>query len=138
MKDRIINEKHYDYANNIIKYFGFKNLSDFSVQVNYDELKKNQDMICTNINKTMKVFSKLFDLKKFDLARLDYKLKTVDHALSFLKKVLEYLYIPYDMQRIKKHTYLRLIQPNNIYIDYIKRMSEKECPISVKLTINTN
>jgi hypothetical protein len=92
MKNRNLNNYQYDYANNVVKIFGFKNLADYDNRICITELKKNQNEICQQINQNMDTFKKLFVLKKFDLARLDYQLKTFNHAFTFIKKLFDYRY----------------------------------------------
>ncbi len=124
MKDKIFNQKHYDYVNQIVQIFGFSNLADFTSELSYEHVKKNHTTICTEINKSFEKFKEIFVVKEFDLARLDYKLDTAEQAYGFLKKLLENVFIPYDSFRTKGTISLRLIPPNKFYIDYINKMSE--------------
>ncbi len=124
MKNKTFGESHYNYTNDIVKIFGFNSLADFSSELSYEYVKKNHTTICSQINKTLDKFKELFVVKDFDLARLDYKLESAEHAYGFFKKLLEHLFIPYDTYRSKGTISLRLIPPNKFYIDYIDKMSE--------------
>jgi hypothetical protein len=124
MKNKIFNQKHFDYTNKIVQIFGFNSLADFTSELSYEHVKKNSNTICSQINYTFDNFKELFIVKDFDLARLDYKLDTAEQAYGFLKKLLEHLFIPYDTYRSKGTISLRLIPPNKFYINYIQKMSE--------------
>ena len=115
--------EQYDYANDLVKIFGFKNLADFTAEISYAELKKHEEYICTAINETLSLFKSLFKMKKFNLTRLNYELKTIDQAMSFFKKILDSLFIAYDTPRISGTYFVRLIRENKIYAEYINKMS---------------
>lgn len=119
-----ITEEHYEYANNMVKIFGFNNLADYKSRVSYSKLKTNSENISKKLNDTMDKFKKLFPLKEFDLARINYYFETIEQLYSFFKKLLDYLFIPYYIFREKGSVYLRLIQQNNLYISYIQKMSD--------------
>src|SRR5689334_1791102 len=110
-----ITESHFEYANSIIKIFGFSNLADYTTQISYSDIVDNMGKICVEINKTMPTFKKLFDLKKFDLKRINYTLATSDQVFSFVKKLLSVLFIPFDVIRLKGRIWLRLIDQKNLY-----------------------
>ena len=78
--------EQYKYANNIIRIFGFQNIIDYTTVVSYTVLKNNNQNICKNVNEMMIEFKKLFNLKKFDLARINYDFKTIIQVYSFFKK----------------------------------------------------
>ena len=119
-----ITKEHYDYANSIVKIFGFNNLADYATIISYDKIKENTTEIANSLSKTMIKFKKLFSLKEFDLARIDYKFETVEQCYGFFKKILEYLFIPYYTFREKSKQYVRLIQQNNLYKQYIMNVTE--------------
>lgn len=124
MKNKTFTEPHYNYVNQVIQIFGFSNLADFSTELTFEQVKNKTTSICENLNKSFDKFKELFVVKEFDLARLDYKLETGEQAYSFLKKLLDHLFIPYETFRSKGTIVLRLIPPNKFYIDYINKMSE--------------
>lgn len=116
---------HYDYANNLIKIFGLKGMNDFNQVINYSKLEDKT--IIDKINKTIPQFKELFELTKFDLSRLNYKLETFEQSFAFLKKVLTYLDIPYEIYRNgKKDTLLRLKKENILYRKYIEMFHDIE------------
>jgi len=119
-----ITESHFEYANSIIKIFGYDNLADYSTQISYSDIVANTAQICIEINKTMPTFKKLFDLKKFDLKRINYTLATSDQVFSFLKKLLSVLFIPFDVVRLKGKIWLRLVDQKNIYYRFIRKMAD--------------
>lgn len=136
-----ITDEHYDFANDVVKIFGFKNLADFDSIIAYSEFEKNEKYICKKLNKMMDELKRLFVLKKFDLARLDYKIETTKQAFAFFKKVLEYMFIPYDVFRKKGKVYVRLFQIMDLYNNYIKKMSEivqTPEPVKTELTPKYN
>lgn len=114
----------YNYANKIIKIFGFQNIVDYTNILSYTKLKNNTQYVCNAVNETMEEFKKLFNLKKFDLARINYNFTTISQIYSFLKKLLTELSIPFETFKKKQQTFLRLIQTNNLYIDNIINMAE--------------
>lgn len=116
--------EQYKYANNIIIIFGFQNITDYTTVVSYTNLKNNTQKICENVNNTMLEFKKLFNLKKFDLARINYNFKTINQVYSFFKKLLNELSIPYEIYKQKQQNYLRLIQTNILYINNIMNMAD--------------
>jgi hypothetical protein len=116
--------KKYKYANKIVIIFGFKNIMDYSSVLSYSDLKKNTSQICNAINETMDEFKKLFNLKKFDLARINYCFSTITQIYSFLKKLLTELSIPFESFKKKQQTYMRLIQNNILYINNIMNMTD--------------
>jgi hypothetical protein len=118
-----INEQ-YKYANNIIVIFGFKNIIDYTSVISYNTLKNNTLIICENVNKTMDEFKKLFNLKKFDLGRINYVFKTISQVYSFFKKLLNELSIPCEIYKHAQKIYVRLIQTNIIYINNIMNMTD--------------
>jgi hypothetical protein len=122
--------EQYKYANNIIIIFGFQNITDYTTVVSYTHLKNNTKKICENVNGTMLEFKKLFNLKKFDLARIDYNFTTLNQVYSFFKKLLSELSIPYEIYKQKQQNYLRLIQTNILYINNIMNMSDIGNPIN--------
>ncbi len=124
MKNKTFTEPHYNYVNQVIQIFGFTNLADFSFELTFEQIKNKTTTICENLSKSFVNLKELFVVKEFDLARLDYKLETAEQAYSFLKKLLDYVYIPYETFRSKGTIGLRLIPPNKFYIDYIIKMSE--------------
>lgn len=124
MKNKTYTEPHYNYVNQIIQIFGFVNLADFSFELTFEHVKNKTAIICENLNKSFVNLKELFVVKEFDLTRLDYKLETAEQAYSFLKKLLDHVFIPYETFRLKGCVGLRLIPPNKFYIDYINKMSE--------------
>ena len=54
MPKTIINDLHYDYANNITKLLGFDNLIDYAKTVKYADL--DQEIVCTEFTKTVEEF----------------------------------------------------------------------------------
>lgn len=126
MKDRIITESHFNYANKFVKILGFNDLADYGRQVGYTVLKEFQDDICTALNKTLDVFKALFPQDGFNLRKIHYKFENIDQVLGFFKKVMTYLSIPFEMIRVRGAFYLRLIpQKTSLYNEYIYRMQEK-------------
>jgi hypothetical protein len=119
-----ITKEHYDYVNTIVKIFGFNNLADYMTVISYEKIKKNTKEITVQLSITMNKFKLLFSLKEFDLARIDYKFETVEHCYAFFKKILEYLFVPYYTFREKGKQYVRLIQQNNLYRQYIMNLDE--------------
>jgi hypothetical protein len=124
MKDKTITKNHYDYTNNVVIILGFKNLADFSTNISYTILKKNQEYICLKINETLDVFKKLFPQEKFDLRKINYTFKNINQVIGFVKKLFNHMCIPLDYYRFKEIPTMRLIQPNNLYNNYILNMSE--------------
>lgn len=122
MKDKTITVSHYDYVNDLTKILGFKNLSDFETSISYENLKNNEKTICTEFNKTINVFKKLFSQEGFDLRKINYEFKNIDQIIGFYKKVLTYLSIGFNYSRKKGINELRLIQQNNIYNNYIMNL----------------
>ena len=116
--------EQYKYANNIIRIFGFQNIIDYTTVVSYTVLKNNNQNICKNVNATIIEFKKLFNLKKFDLARINYDFKTIIQVYSFFKKLLNELSIPHEIYKQKQKIYVRLIQTNIIYINNIMNMTD--------------
>ncbi len=133
MKDRIITESHFNYANKFVKILGFNDLADYGRQVGYTVLKEFQDDICTALNKTLDVFKALFPQDGFNLRKIHYKFENIDQVLGFFKKVMTYLSIPFEMIRVRGAFYLRLIpQKTSLYNEYIYRMQEKrEMPLKL-------
>ena len=126
MKTKILNKAHYNYANEICKIIGFTNISDYTVQISYTTLKNNSLTIAININKTFDQFKKLFELKYFNLSRLNYKIETITQIWAFIKKLFKYMNISFDIIRINKDIKMRLINQNNLHIEYINKMSNNE------------
>jgi|SaaInlStandDraft_4_1057021.scaffolds.fasta_scaffold14118_2 hypothetical protein len=123
MPKTIINDLHYDYANNITKLLGFDNLIDYAKTVKYADL--DQEIVCTEFTKTVEEFKILFPLTKFDLRKHNYIFSTIDQATGFWKKILLYLDIPMEKVRVSGKACFRLLPLNNKkYIDYINKMSE--------------
>ena len=91
MKDRTIKDEHFDYANTLVQYLGFKNLSDFTTIVPYSIAKNESKTICDNFTKSLEIFKKLFPLDKFDLRKINYKFENIDQVIGFVKKIFEYL-----------------------------------------------
>lgn len=119
-----ISIKHYEYANNLVKLVGFKNLKDFNTILTYSVIS-NDENILKNVNATMNDFKKIFELQKFDLARLNYQFKTFEQFFGFFKKLLSYLDILYDVYKNSKGDVLiRLKQQNLIYKKYIDMTTE--------------
>lgn len=119
-----ISIKHYEYANNLVKLVGFKNLKDFNTILTYSIIS-NDENILKNVNATMNDFKKIFELQKFDLARLNYQFKTFEQFFGFFKKLLSYLDILYDVYKNSKGDVLiRLKQQNLIYKKYIDMTTE--------------
>jgi hypothetical protein len=140
MKDRIITETHYNYANKFVKILGFDDLADYGRQVGYTVLKESQDAVCIALNKTLDVFKALFPQDGFNLRKIHYKFENIDQVLGFFKKVMTYLGIPHETIRVRGAFYLRLIpQKTSLYNEYIYRMQEKrEMPQKKKLESNSN
>ena len=124
MKDKTITKIHYDYVNDIVIILGFKNLADFCTNISYTILKLNQEYICLKINETLDIFKKLFPQEKFDLRKINYTFKNINQVIGFIKKLFNHLCIPWDYYRVKEIPTMRLIQPNNLYYNYILNMSE--------------
>jgi hypothetical protein len=125
MTKTIINNSHYDYANNIVKLLGFDNLIDYVKIIKYANLKLDQVIICENFTKTVPDFKILFPLSKFDLRKHNYVFSNIDQVIGFFKKIMLYLSIPIDKVRIGGQPCLRLKMINNImYINYINKMAE--------------
>lgn len=124
MKEHLYNTQHFEYINSIVIIFGFNGLNDFEtiVKMTCDNNKNNY--ICKNINEKMNIFKKLFDLKTFDLSRIKYTITTSAQAFQFLKKILDVVNIPYRTFRQNQKPCIRLIPPNNLYLEYINKMSE--------------
>lgn len=124
MKDKTISETHYDYANELTKILGFKNLADFETQISYTNLKENEENICKEFNKRIDLFKKLFPQEGFDLRKINNVFKTIDQIIGFYKKILNYLFIAYNFYRKKGISTMRLIPQNNLYNNYIMKMRE--------------
>lgn len=122
MKDKTITIAHFEYVNEQIKILGFKNLADFETKISYPILKQEQKYICEQINLTIEWFKKLFPQEGFDLRKINYSFENIDQVLGFIKKLFSYLSIKYDYSRIKGIPTLRLIQPNNLYSNYIMNL----------------
>lgn len=122
MKDKTITVVHFEYVNEQIKILGFKNLADFKTVISYQKLKKEQKNICEKINLSIKWFKKLFPQEGFDLRKINYLFENIDQVLGFIKKLFKYMSIQYDYSRIKGIPTLRLIQPNNLYNNYIMNL----------------
>ncbi len=134
MKERLLTESHYNYANKFVKILGFDDLADYGRQVGYTVLKESQDLICVSLNKTLDVFKALFPQDGFNLRKIHYKFENIDQVLGFFKKVMVYLGIPHETIRVRGAFYLRLIpQKTSLYNEYIYRMQEKrEMPLKIK------
>ena len=124
MKDKTITNNHFDYVNTIVKILGFDSVADFETHIQYPMLKSKQDIICTEINKTIGLFKKLFPLEGFDLRKINYLFENIDQVLGFVKKLFGYLGISSDNSRVKGIPTLRLIPPNNLYSKYIMNLRE--------------
>ena len=122
MRDKVIRETHYDYTNKLIKIIGFKNLSDFESEISYKTLKSNQEKICTEINKLIDEFKKIFPQEGFNLRKINYKFENIDQVIGFLKKIFNYLSITWNYSRKNGIPVLRLISPNNLYNKYIMNL----------------
>lgn len=140
MKERLLTESHYNYANKFVKILGFDDLADYGRQVGYTVLKESQDAVCVALNKTVDVFKALFPQDGFNLRKIHYKFENIDQVLGFFKKVMAYLGIPHETIRVRGAYYLRLIpQKTSLYNEYIYRMQEKrEMPQKVIVTPNSN
>jgi hypothetical protein len=132
MKERLLTESHYNYANKFVKILGFDDLADYGRQVGYTVLKESQDLICVSLNKTLDVFKALFPQDGFNLRKIHYKFENIDQVLGFFKKVMVYLGIPHETIRVRGAYYLRLIpQKTSLYNEYIYRMQKKrEMPLN--------
>ena len=135
MKDKTIKNIHFDYANELVKILGFRNLSDFEYSISYDLLKKNQEKICFEFNKTIDEFKKLFPQEGFDLRKIQYSFKTIDQIIGFIKKLFNYLKITWNYSKKNGIPKMRLIPPNNLYNDYIMNMRNN--PLNFDLKKNT-
>lgn len=122
MKDKTITYAHFDFANDQIKILGFKNLSDFETKIQYTKLKSEQKYICNKINLSVELFKKIFPQEGFDLRKINYSFDNIDQVLGFIKKLFGFLSIQYNYSRIKGIPTLRLIQPNNLYNNYIMNL----------------
>lgn len=130
MRDRVITESHFNYANKFVKILGFNGLIDWTKQIPYANLKTSQDEICQSINKTLDIFKALFPQDSFNLRKIHYKFENIDQVLGFFKKVMSWLSIPYEMVRLRGAFYLRLTQQKtSLYNEYISRMEQiREMP----------
>lgn len=135
MKDKFITREHFNYANKILKYLGFKSMCDFDTDIVYSELKKLEEEICNQVTSTMDKFKELFPLNEFDLRRIKYKFENIDQVIGFFKKLATYLSIPYEFVRIKKSVIMRLARSKSfLYNNYIQDMEMRENPQVVAFT----
>lgn len=140
MKDKTITNVHFDYVNEQVKIMGFKNLADYDTFIPYSKLKLKQKNICEKINSSIEWFKKIFIQEGFDLRKINYLFENIDQVIGFIKKLFVHLCIQYDYSRIKGIPTLRLIQPNNLYNNYIMNLGnipQKENFIS-NMDINDN
>ena len=86
MRNKIITESHYNYANKFVKILGFINLTDWDNQISYTNLKTSQIKICQSLNKTLEIFKILFPQDSFNLRKIHYKFENIDQVLGFFKK----------------------------------------------------
>ena len=140
MRDRIITESHFNYANKFVKILGFDGLTDWGKQIPYANLKTSQDQICVALNKTLDIFKALFPQDSFNLRKIHYKFENIDQVLGFFKKVMSWLSIPYEMVRLRGAFYLRLIQQKtSLYNEYISRMEKnREMPQLLPMETTSN
>lgn len=126
MKTKILNDAHYNYTNKICQIIGFSNMADYTIQISYTTLKNNSATIATKINETFEQFKKLFELKYFNLSRLKYKIETISQIWSFIKKLFNYMNISFNTVRMNGDIKMRLINKNNLSIEYINKMANLE------------
>jgi hypothetical protein len=131
---------HYDYANNIIKIFGFSSIIDYQTKIQYSKLVKNEKEICEKINEKMNILKENFLLNEFDLGRIKYSLINIDQAIGFFKKLLNYLSISIECFREKKDIVMCLKPINNIYIEYINmtEIQQKQKVLNTNDNTKTN
>lgn len=122
MKDKTITDEHFDYTNELVKILGFNSLCDFETSISYDLMKKNQNDICNKFTNSLCEFKKLFSQEGFELRKISYKFENIDQVIGFLKKLFCYLSIGFDYSRVRGVRVMRLIQPNNLYNNYIIKM----------------
>lgn len=113
MKDKILNHKHYEYVRDILKIF-----NNSSVII-YSDINNNNEII-EKINKTMDTFKELFELKFFSLSRINYVFTTTSQIWAFLKKLLNYCKIKFEVVRHKQNIELRLFPNSLLSLDNIK------------------
>lgn len=129
MRDKVITNRHFDYANEIIKILGFKSMCDFESELCYSSLKENQQFICDRVTETMDTFKTLFPLNEFDLRKIKYKFENIDQVIGFFKKLAYFLSIPYETTRNSNNVLLRLSRSkNHLYNIYIEEMEKREIP----------
>lgn len=109
----IITYKHYDYALFITILLGFKSFTDYETIIYYKNLKLVADSLCDQFTKSLEHFKLTFPIKYFAPPK---QFTTIDQIIGFIKKIYTWLSVPFKYE----HTLLRLIPPNNLFIEYIK------------------
>jgi hypothetical protein len=117
----IANLDQIKFLNEFVKIYGFKHIADFKTAISNKHLEYNDFL--TQINNKIPELKKYFVISHFNLSRKQYKIESTSLALSVLKKALQLANINFEMFRKNNTHHLRLIPPNNIYIEYIQDMS---------------
>jgi len=125
-----VTSEQLELVREIVKVYGFKDLTDYATEVSSSSIKKDPDFY-DNVSKYVSTIGSLFPTHDVNVSRLNGSITNVTTAMSILRSLLTYCGILWRTRRKDKTIAIRLIDKDT----HMMIMTECEVQSSSKIQI---